>query len=180
MVKVFAQYIADVPALRLHGVHHQVFQHGHTATATRACFGAFFKAVHGFATVIYGIADIALADTFATADHGVVGQAGDAGAAIPFATPCAQNHIFGVGRQNDAGLTGLQQHVVGRCITDQDATEKVLTVFANIDTLVNAFVAIFENNGAGLWGLNKRVAEGSHVHAYQFEFGAHVEAGEGF
>ena len=89
-----------------------------------------------------------------------------------------QNQRRRVVRQRNAVEHVLQQGVVGVAVAHQHGTEHVLLVFADHQLAVDAGHFVLETVTAGAGGARLGIAHRAHVHAHQFQLGAHVGAGE--
>ena len=120
IIKMFAHYIAYIFALCFHGMHHQVFHHWNTTTATCSCFCTFLYCIYSFATFsVTALQIVPFVTAFTTADQ-VLHRVSHVTPAPFIASPplCTKNHIFRIGRKHHFILTGLQQHIVCFCITN--------------------------------------------------------------
>ena len=89
-----------------------------------------------------------------------------------------QNQRRRVVRQRNAVKHVLQQGVVGVAVAHQHGTEHILLVFADHQLAVDAGHFVLEAVTAGAGGARLGIAHRAHVHAHQFQLGAHVGAGE--
>ena len=148
----------------------------HAAAAAGPGLGAGLEVSHRSAAAVDGGHQRALAHVVAGADlrrgRQLVGSEGRFGAAI------GQDQRLRLGRQLDAVQAVLQQAAVVGRVADQHRAQQALAVAIDHQFLVHAglIVLVGVAQRAGRSGVG--IADAAHVHAQQFQLGAHVGTGE--
>ena len=72
----------------------------------------------------------------------------------------------------------LQQGVVVAAVSDQHCSQQGFTVGASNQTLVTVLALVTEDEGHGVGAASVGIADGTHVHAQQFQLGAQIGTDE--
>nr|GEU28124.1 hypothetical protein [Tanacetum cinerariifolium] len=176
--EVFAHVVVDGHAEFFHFRLHHLRDQRHAAAARRAGVGAAFDVADGGRAAGHRRADRALGHIVARADLRAVGQRVHAQCRPGRAVRLRQDQEFGRCGQLYLVEHHLQQRAVFGGVAHHHAAQQVFAAVGHHDLLVDLFALVGELVRPAAGDSAVRVADAGHVHAHQFELGAHVGAGE--